>query len=69
MFCMDKKLDAKNRRDEDILSAVLYEQKKSLNFRGGNSSRRGACDNGEGADNVNGRMQVLLRMTNWTLAS
>ena len=28
MFCMDKKSDAKKRRDDDILSAVLYEQKE-----------------------------------------
>ena len=27
------------------------------------------ADNGEGADNADGGMQVLLRMTNWTLAS
>ena len=66
-FCMDKKSDAKRRRDDDILSAVLYEQKE-LHFRGGRS-RRAARANGEGADDANERMQVLLRTTNWSLES
>ena len=60
---MDKKWDAKRRGDDDILSAVLYEQKRA------STSAVETADNGEGADNADGGMQVLLRMTNWTLAS
>ena len=44
---MVKKSDAKRWRDDDILYAVLYEQKE-LHFRGGNSSRRGACERRRG---------------------
>ena len=63
MFCMDKKWDAKKRRDDDILSAVLYEQKELQLPRWKQQTTA------KGRTTRTTQMQVLLRMTNWTLAS
>ena len=76
MFCVDKKWDAKKRRDDDILSAVLYEQKRAstsaVETADNGGGQRGRRDAGFAPDdkldtreliNVSGARRVPLPFT------